>query len=105
VRHLISTGYLSLESSETAAAVAIALEAWIGDNLPEPESNGDDRRLRELRPAGRNVTADNTPQQRVRQYCSCSRLPVTLLIRADEFRISQHVVLHCSLDLRFHRAF
>jgi len=33
VRHLISTGYLSLESRETAAAVAIALEAWIADNL------------------------------------------------------------------------
>ena len=33
VRHLISNGYLSLESSETAAAVAIALEAWIADNL------------------------------------------------------------------------
>jgi hypothetical protein len=27
VRHLISTGYLSLERSEEAAAVAIALEA------------------------------------------------------------------------------
>jgi hypothetical protein len=34
VRHLISIGYLSLESRETAAAVAIALEAWIYDNLP-----------------------------------------------------------------------
>jgi hypothetical protein len=34
VRHLISTGYLSLESREAAAAVAIALEAWIYDNLP-----------------------------------------------------------------------
>jgi hypothetical protein len=34
VRHLISTGYLSLERSEEAAAVAIALEAWIYDNLP-----------------------------------------------------------------------
>ena len=33
VRHLISTGYLSLERSE-AAAVAIALEAWIYDNVP-----------------------------------------------------------------------
>jgi hypothetical protein len=33
VRHLISTGYLALESSEAAAAVAIALEAWIYDNL------------------------------------------------------------------------
>jgi hypothetical protein len=33
VRHLISTGYLSLERSEAAAAVAIALEAWIADNL------------------------------------------------------------------------
>jgi len=32
VRRLISSGYLSLERSE-AAAVAIALEAWIGDNL------------------------------------------------------------------------
>jgi hypothetical protein len=32
VRHLISAGYLSLESSY-AAAVAIALEAWIADNL------------------------------------------------------------------------
>ena len=34
VRHLISTGYLALESRETAAAVAIALEAWIYDNVP-----------------------------------------------------------------------
>jgi len=33
VRRLISTGYLALESSEVAAAVAIALEAWIADNL------------------------------------------------------------------------
>jgi len=33
VRHLISTGYLFLERSEEAAAVAIALEAWIADNL------------------------------------------------------------------------
>ena len=33
VMHLISTGYLSLESREDAA-VAIALEAWIYDNLP-----------------------------------------------------------------------
>jgi hypothetical protein len=33
VRHLISTGYLSLESREAAAAVAIALEAWIYDNV------------------------------------------------------------------------
>ena len=29
VPHLISTGYLSLESRETAPVVAIALEAWI----------------------------------------------------------------------------
>jgi hypothetical protein len=28
-----------------------------------------------------------------------SMLPVTLLIRADEFCIGQHVALHCSLDL------
>jgi hypothetical protein len=33
VRHLISTGYLSLESREDSAAVAIALEAWIYDNV------------------------------------------------------------------------
>jgi len=33
VRSLISNGYLSLERSEAAAAVAIALEAWIADNL------------------------------------------------------------------------
>ena len=33
VRHLISTGYLSLESSEVTPAVAIALEAWVYDNL------------------------------------------------------------------------
>jgi hypothetical protein len=32
VRRLISNGYLSLESSKVKAAVAIALEAWIGDN-------------------------------------------------------------------------
>ena len=34
VRHLISTGYLSLESSGSAAYVGCALEAWIYDNLP-----------------------------------------------------------------------
>jgi hypothetical protein len=34
VRHLISTGYLSLESREAAAYVAFALEAWISDNCP-----------------------------------------------------------------------
>ena len=34
VRHLISTGYLSPESREVKAAVAIALEAWIYDNVP-----------------------------------------------------------------------
>jgi hypothetical protein len=34
VRYLINTGYLSLESSESAAAIASALEAWIYDNLP-----------------------------------------------------------------------
>ncbi len=34
VRHLISTGYLSLERREVAASVAIALEAWIYDNVP-----------------------------------------------------------------------
>ncbi len=34
VRHLISTGYLSLESREAAAYVAFALEAWIDDNVP-----------------------------------------------------------------------
>jgi hypothetical protein len=34
VRHLISTGYLSLESRDVAASVAIALEAWIHDNVP-----------------------------------------------------------------------
>jgi hypothetical protein len=31
--HLISNGYLSLESSEAAAPVAIALEAWVADDL------------------------------------------------------------------------
>jgi len=33
VRRLISNGYLSLERSEEAAAAAIALEAWIYDNI------------------------------------------------------------------------
>jgi hypothetical protein len=33
VRHLIATGYLSLESRDVAASVAIALEAWIYDNV------------------------------------------------------------------------
>jgi hypothetical protein len=33
VRHLISTGYLSLESRDVAASVAIALGAWIHDNI------------------------------------------------------------------------
>ena len=32
VRHLIRTGYISLEGSKEAAAVAIGLEAWIYDN-------------------------------------------------------------------------
>jgi hypothetical protein len=32
-RHLISTGYLALESSKSAPMVAIALEAWIYDNV------------------------------------------------------------------------
>jgi hypothetical protein len=34
VRHLISTGYLSLENGGATPAVAVALEAWIDDNLP-----------------------------------------------------------------------
>jgi hypothetical protein len=34
VRHLISTGYLSMESSGAQPAVAFALEAWISDNVP-----------------------------------------------------------------------
>jgi hypothetical protein len=33
VRHLITTGYLSLESRGVAASVAIALEAWISDSI------------------------------------------------------------------------
>jgi hypothetical protein len=33
VRHLISTGYLSLESREDASAVAIGPEAWISDSI------------------------------------------------------------------------
>ena len=33
VRHLIGTGYLSLESKEMATYVAFALEAWIYDNV------------------------------------------------------------------------
>jgi hypothetical protein len=33
VRHLISTGYLALESSKAAAYVAFALEAWTSDNV------------------------------------------------------------------------
>jgi hypothetical protein len=41
VRHLISTGYLSLESRETPAAVAIALEAWIYDNVTWATPDGD----------------------------------------------------------------
>jgi hypothetical protein len=34
VRHLISTGYLSLESIEATPAVAIALEVWIYNTIP-----------------------------------------------------------------------
>jgi hypothetical protein len=34
MRHLISTGYLSLESRDVPASVAIALEAWIHDQVP-----------------------------------------------------------------------
>ena len=37
VRHLISNGYLSLESSETAAAVAIALEAWLSVRVSDDQ--------------------------------------------------------------------
>jgi hypothetical protein len=33
VRHLIATGYLSLESRDVAASVAFALEAWISDSV------------------------------------------------------------------------
>jgi hypothetical protein len=33
VRYLISTGYLSLESSGSAAYVGFALETWISDHL------------------------------------------------------------------------
>jgi hypothetical protein len=33
LRHLISTGYLALESREAAVYVAFALEAWISDNV------------------------------------------------------------------------
>jgi hypothetical protein len=33
VRHLISTGYLSLESKEDTTAIGINLEAWIYDNI------------------------------------------------------------------------
>jgi hypothetical protein len=33
IRHLISAGYLSLKNSGTPAVAAIALEAWISDNL------------------------------------------------------------------------
>jgi hypothetical protein len=33
VRHLISIGYLSLESKEDATAIAVNLEAWIYDNI------------------------------------------------------------------------
>jgi hypothetical protein len=36
---------------------------------------------------------------------SSNELPVTLLIRADEFGISQHMAMHCLLDPRFRRAF
>jgi len=43
------------------------------------------------------VFCDFTEQPGVR------RLPVTLLIGADEFCICQYVALHCSLDLRFRR--
>ena len=40
VGHLISTGYLSLESRESAPMVAIALEAWICDS-PLSKPDGD----------------------------------------------------------------
>jgi hypothetical protein len=36
---------------------------------------------------------------------SSNELPVTFLIGADEFCISEHVALHCLLDPRFGRAF
>ena len=44
VRHLISTGYLSLESRESAPMVAIALEAWTAmDEIPVPTSRAGER--------------------------------------------------------------
>jgi len=43
VRRLISNGYLSLERSDAVAAVAIALEAWIADNLTCAKPDGDHR--------------------------------------------------------------
>ena len=56
----------------------------------------------------RNIgsVADDTPikvRQHARVMCGY-RLPITLLVRADQFCIGQHVALHCSLDLRFCRA-
>jgi hypothetical protein len=43
VRHLISTGYLSLESRDVAASVAIALEAWTSRTSASgiPDAGGD----------------------------------------------------------------
>src|SRR5262249_34877432 len=42
-------------------------------------------------------------RQHARVLCGY-RLPITLLIRAHQLCIGQHVALHCSLDLRFCRA-
>src|SRR5262249_58315683 len=55
-------------------------------------------------PYRRNTTVFST-----RAFCDFTeqpavrRLPVTLLIGADQLCICQYVALHCSLDLRFRR--
>jgi hypothetical protein len=39
LRHLLSTGYLALESRKAAAYVSFALEAWISDNVTRPDQS------------------------------------------------------------------
>jgi hypothetical protein len=43
------------------------------------------------------------PLSRGKSVRAVRRLPVTLLICADELCIGEYVTLHCSLDLRFRR--
>ena len=69
--------------------------------------NGKPTRLTRLRQVPRFCGQAVPLHARSRQGAAASqgvrRLPVTLLIRADELCIGEHVALHRSLDLQFRR--